>query len=154
MALESRRLLMDDFDVYSKGLMVALEKEKLGEAREYVPKLQNNLASIGAYLDSYISFNEAKGTYASAEAAATTEAERAVLAAKIAQEKAERLHTAAIDTKQESQRLKKAAENAKKEAARAWKAAEKAEKAERKAQKEAKHAAEHAGKANQAARRS
>jgi len=154
MALESRRLLMDDFDVYSKGLLVALDREKLREAKEYLPKIQNNLTSIGAYLDSHISLEENQNGSASAEEAASNDAERAVLAAKIAHEKAERLAKAQNETKQESERLKKAAANARKEASRASRAAKKAEKAETKAQKEAKHAAEHAGKANQAARRS
>src|SRR5262249_17601594 len=85
---------------------------------------------------------------------AVTEAERAVLASKLAQQKADQLEKARIETLDRGKRLKKAAFDAKKEAAKARKAADKAEKAERKAQKEARKAAEMAGRANQAARRS
>ena len=154
MALESRRLLTDDLEVYSKGLLVALQKDQLREARDYVPKLRQNLSSVSDYLDSHIALQETASGSTSPEEVATTEAGRAVLAAKIAQEKADRLEKAAAETKDESARLRKAAGHAKKEASKAWKAANDAEKAERKAQKQAKHAAEHAGRASQAARRS
>ncbi|MGH9993099.1 MAG: hypothetical protein ACREAZ_10745 [Nitrososphaera sp.] len=155
MALESREILIDDLDLYSKGLVNALKQEKLSEAKEYLGNIRNALETASQYVEAQLYF-EGGSTELSESSVenARTEAERAVLAAKRAAEKEERLEKAAKDALEESKRLKKAAKVAKKESVRAWKAADKAEKAENKAGKEAKRASEHATKANQAARRS
>lgn len=156
MSLESRQLLIDDLRIYSEGLVNALKQDKLREAKEYVTSLRNANDAISKYLDSHISIenNEQHDPEATPSETATTEADRAVLAAKRAQEKVERLERATKETSEELKRLKKAAGIASKEAEKARKAAEKAEKAESKSQKEANKAADQASKANQAARRS
>lgn len=156
MSLESRQLLIDDLKIYSEGLVNALKQDKLREAREYVASLENAGDATLQYLDSHLSIenNAQHDPDAPPSDAATTEADRAALAARRAHEKVERLERAAKESGEESKRLKKAAGIARKEAEKARKAAEKAEKAENKAQKEAKKAADQASKANQAARRS
>ena len=155
MSLESRQLLIDDLKIYSEGLVNALKQDKLREAREYVASLGNAGDATLKYLDSHISLeNNVHDPDATPSDAATTEADRAALAAKRAHEKVERLERAAKESREESKRLQKAAGIARKEAEKARKAAEKAEKAETKAQREAKKAADQASKANQAARRS
>jgi hypothetical protein len=154
--LESKEMLVDDLQIYSNGLINALKQDKLIEARGYVADLTGALNSASNYLDSEISYLKDQGTPTDAEPldAARTEADRAVMASKRADEKAERLTKAARDTNEEAKRLKKAADKSKKEAAKARKAAKKAKDDERKAEKHAHKAAEHAGKANRAARES
>ena len=154
MALESKQLLVDDLKRYSDGLINALKREEFFEAREYVTSMRNVTESVSDYLASQISLEETNHGYATASDVATTEAERAVLAAKRAKEKVERLEKAADETAEESKRLRKAAKSASKDADKARKAAERAEKSENKAHREAKKASEQAAKANQAARRS
>ena len=156
MSLESRQLLIDDWKIYSDGLVNALKQDKLREAREYVASLENVGDATTKYLDSHLSLENDVGLIPDATSAdtATTEADKAAFAAKRAHEKVDRLERAARESNEESKRLKKAAATARKEAEKARKAAEKAEKAETKAQKEAKKAADEASKANQAARRS
>lgn len=156
MALESRELLIDDLKIYSNGLINALRQDRLVEARGYVSDLNNSLDPISKYLDSQISYEEMKPSPELVDPLdiAKTEGDRAIFAAKRAEEKAERLERLARETSEESKRLKKASRKAKKEARKARKAAEKAERAERKVQSEARNVSEHAGKANQAARHS
>lgn len=156
MSLESRHLLIDDLKIYSEGLVNALKQDKLREAKEYVTSLRNAIDVTSGYLDSQLSLENdpQQDPDASPFDTVSTEADRAVAAAKRAQLKLERLERAAKETNEESKRLKKAADIARKEAENARKAAEKAEKAENKAHKETKKAADQASKANQAARRS
>lgn len=151
---ESREIMIDDLKIYSDGLVNALKKEKLADAREYVANMKGLLDDVGKYVEANISYETVERQSDEPLDKARTDAERAMDAAKRAQEKAVRLDRAARDTDEESKRLKKAAGSARKESEKAWKAAEKAEKAESKAEKEAKKAAEQASKANQAARRS
>lgn len=155
MALESRELLIDDVKIYSTGLINALKQDKLVEARGYLSDLKNSLDPISKYLEAQIAFDQ-KGLSPDIDPVDTarSEGDRAVLAAKRAEEKADRLERIAKETSEESKRLKKAARKAKKEAGKAWKAAEKAERAERKVAAETRQASEHASKANQAARHS
>ena len=155
MALESKELMVDDLQLYSNGLITALKQDKLVEARGYVADLTGLLNSTSDYLDSQISIMEQeRPMIAEPLDAARTEAERAMLASKRADEKAERLKKAAEYAREEGKRLKKAAGKSKKDARNARKAAEKAEKDEKMAEKHAQKAAEQAGKANRAARRS
>ena len=155
MALESKQLLVDDLKRYSDGMIVALKKENFLEARQYVSSLHTATDSISDYVESNISlFATSYDGYTNATEVARTEAERAVLAAKRAQEKVVRLEQGARESADEAKRLTNAAKAARKEAEKARKAAGRAEKAESKAQKEAKKASEQANKANQAARRS
>lgn len=151
---ESREIMIDDLKIYSDGLLTALKKEKLTEAREYVANMKGLLDDIGKYADVHISYETVERESDNPLDKSRTDAERAMDAAKRAEEKAVRLDRAAKETREESKRLKKASESARKESEKAWKAAEKAEKAESNAEKEAKKAAEQASKANQAARRS
>ena len=155
MTLESRIILTDDLKLYSDGLLNALKHDELHEAREYIPSVHKTLESISEYVESHIALDEnVSSTDIATHDRAATEAERAVFAAKLAQQKAEQLERARIETLERAKRLKKAASDAMKEASKARKAADRAEKAERKAQKEVRKAAEMAGRANQAARRS
>jgi hypothetical protein len=156
MALESRELLVDDLKIYSSGLINALKQDKLVEARGYVSDLTSALEPVSSYLESQIKYEEMKPSpeLVDPRDIARTEGDRAIFAAKRAEEKVESLERLVRETSEESKRLKKIARKARKEAAKARKAAEKAEKAENKAETAARTASENAAKANQAARHS
>lgn len=146
--------MVDDLKIYSDGLTTALKHDKLAEARDYVGRMQSVLDSISRYVEAHMLYDSAVTATGDPADIARSETERAIYAARMAQQKADLLEKESEEKKEESKRLKKAAENARKEAHKAERAAEKAEKAERKAEKEANKASEEAAKAGKAARRS
>lgn len=154
MAEESRQIMVDDLKIYSDGLTTALKQDKLAEARDYVGRMKSVLDSVSRYVEAHTLYDSALATTGDPAEVARSETERAIYAARMAQQKAELLEKEGEEKKEESKRLKKAAGNARKEARKAKRAAEKAEKAERKAGKEASKASEEAAKAGKAARRS
>lgn len=154
MAEESRQIMVDDLKIYSDGLMTALEHDKLGEAREYILRVQRILGNISRYIEAHTLYDASLVASGNATNIARSDAERARYAAHMAQQKADLLEKEAKEKKEESKRLKKAAGNARKEAAKARKNAKSAEKAEQRAEKQAGKASEQAARAGQAARRS
>lgn len=154
MAEESRQIMVDDLKIYSDGLTTALKQDKLAEARDYVGRMQSVLNSVSRYVEAHTLYDSALTTAGEPSDVARSEAERAIYAARMAQQKADLLEKESEEKKEESKRLKKAAGNARREAHKARSAADKAEKAERNAEKQANKASEQAAKAGKAARRS
>ena len=151
MVKDSIKTAIEDVKVYSKGLETALDNKRLMEASDYINSMRASLDRVSSYVESHLS--EEKG-YESSEPSdmALTDAERALRAAKKAEEKVEWLERTSIQRTEEGKRLKKQAEEAKDEAKKARDAAKKALDAERKASKEAMKAAKAAEKAREAAR--
>lgn len=142
---------INDVKIYSNGLETSLDNKRFTEAADYVHSIRNAVDRVSEYIESHLS--EEKG-YDSEKPSdrAFTDAERALRAAKKAEEKAGWLERTSLQRTEEGKRLKKQAEEAKKEAKRAREAAKKAQAAERKAAKQAEKASEQADKAREAAR--
>jgi hypothetical protein len=151
MVKESLKSAINDVKIYSNGLETALDNKRMAEASDYVNSIRNSMDRIAEYIESHLS--EEKG-YDSEDPSdmALTDAERALRAARRAEEKVEYLERTSVQRTEEGKRLKKQAEEAEKEARRARDAAKKAQEAERKAAKQAMKAAKEAEKAREAAR--
>jgi len=151
MVKESIKSSINDVKVYSNGLETSLDNKRFTEAADYVNNIRNTMDRVSEYIESHLSEEKDYDSEKSSDRA-FTDAERALRAAKKAEEKAEWLERTAAQRTEEGKRLKKQAGEASKEARKAMEAAKKAEKAERRSAKQAKKAAEEADKAREAAR--
>jgi|GEM_PF-6026890 len=151
MLKESVKSAINDVKVYSSGLETALDNKRLTEASDYVSSIRNTMDRVSEYIESHVVDEKAYDSEKPSDMA-LTDAERALRAAKKAEEKVEWLERTSAQRTEEGKRLKKQAGEARKEAEKAREAAKKAQDAERKAAKQAMKAAKEADKAREAAR--
>ena len=151
MVKESIKTSINDVKIYSNGLETSLDNKRFTEASDYVSSIRNTMDRVSEYIESHFSEENYYDSEKHSDRA-FTDAERALRAAKKAEEKSEWLERTSAQRIEEGKRLKKQAEEARKEAKKAQESAKKAQKAERKASKQAKKAAEEADKAREAAR--
>jgi len=151
MVKESIKTSINDVKIYSNGLETSLDNKRFTEAADYVNSIRNTMDRISEYIESHLSEEKDYDSEKYSDRA-FTDAERALRAAKKAEEKSEWLERTSAQRIEEGKRLKKQAGEASKEAKKALEAAKKAQKAERRSAKQAKKAAEEADRAREAAR--